>query len=151
MKSIIVLTYLLVSGESSTADSTSFCPELGQVQGNLSSSGFTHIHRNPECFEQVKPTLTFYTSSNQSSCALSLGCHLQQADLKFLSPSISSELHNIKKVVFLVHGFQIVKTDFKEWKAMKNDILNEKNTGVILVDWFHGANIDLSFLNNLQS
>ena len=31
---------------------------------------------------------------------------------------------------------------------MKNDIIKEKNTAVILVDWFHGANADLSFLEN---
>ena len=148
MKSNLVLACLLFSLEYSTAESSTFCPELSQTLGNFSSSDFTHIHCNPECFEQVQPTLTLYTSSSQSNCQLSIGCQLQQGDLKSLSTSIRSDLHDIHKVVFLVHGFQIAKTDLKEWKAMKNDIIKEKNTAVILVDWFNGANADLSFLEN---
>ena len=115
MRIVVVTLIILFLGNSYSADSDIFCPELGNVLGNFSSTEFTHILRNPECFDKIKPILTFYTTNRGSSCSLLEGCQLSLEDLNSRSSSINELFNDINKLVFLVHGFQMemVKSDLK--------------------------------------
>ena len=105
------------------------------------------MRSSPQCLEQIQPKLTLYTRNNPSQ-----GCTLTPEDLSVgsryyeIPSSCSTQLSNLKKVVFLVHGFSLSLGPTEEYNAMKNAIIETQDTGVIIVDWYEGSNVDLGFL-----
>jgi len=128
------------------------CQELGPNLANLDSPFFDHMLMSPQCLEIVQPKLTLYTQNKSSNGCLLSTLKTSVGNSYFDIPSnCKEELYKLQKVVFLIHGFSFLGEQPEEFKDMKTEILNAEEAGVIIVDWFEGAKVDLSFLRNSTS
>jgi len=121
------------------------CSELGAQLEFFDSTLFHHIARMPQCGHEIKPKLTLFTrTQNTSGCVLtespSSGTHYD------ISRQCQGAIINLNKIVFIVHGFALFPEQLEEFLDMKTEILKLDDAGVIVVDWYKGARLDLSFL-----
>jgi len=120
------------------------CPELGTQLEYFDPTLFHHITRTPQCGHEIKPKLTLFTRTETHGCILTenpnsgtpynipLQCH--------------SAITGLKKIVFIVHGFAFFPDQLDEFLNMKTEILKLEDVGVIVVDWYTGARLDVSLL-----
>jgi len=148
-KLVLVIAGLPLVAGSISAEELVSCPELGPVLGTFNSWDFLHMEQKPQCKENIMPEMTLYTRKNESQ-----NCLLIQKDSRnvFSDYDISSEcvaqLQDLEKVVFLVHGFTLLGSDLGQYEKMKTEIIQDRSTGVIIVDWIEGSKIDVSHLQD---
>jgi len=122
------------------------CPELGTQLEYFDPTLFHHITRTPQCGHEIKPKLTLFTRTETHGCILTE--NPSPGTIYNIPMQCHSAITGLKKIVFIVHGFALSPDQLDEFLDMKTEILRLEDVGVIVVDWYKGAHLDLSFLKN---
>merc|ERR1712012_1029244 len=127
---------------------TKECPDLeGKPIPILQQSGFA-TQKEPQCLEDILPVLTLYTKTNgNSGCKMTSGMIADRDTYWENVGSCQTEIHG--EVIVLIHDVVFDTPSGQKggpglWLETKNKLLAQDSiTGVIVVDWSKGADLDI--------
>merc|ERR1712209_316964 len=127
---------------------TKECPDLeGKPIPILQQSGFA-TQKEPQCLEDILPVLTLYTKTNgNSGCKMTSGMIADRDTYWENVGSCQTEIRG--EVIVLIHDVVFDTPSGQKggpglWLGTKNKLLAQDSiTGVIVVDWSKGADLDI--------
>eukprot|EP00091_Calanus_sinicus_P016054 TRINITY_DN35248_c0_g1_i1.p1 TRINITY_DN35248_c0_g1~~TRINITY_DN35248_c0_g1_i1.p1 ORF type:complete len:350 (-),score=65.70 TRINITY_DN35248_c0_g1_i1:819-1868(-) len=127
------------------------CPELSQKVPILNLKG-SRILLEPQCVEEILPTMKLYTADNMNGCNLIAGSVENKMDYYNVVDACKAKMKG-KKTVVMIHGM-VYQTDDETvggsniLEEMKEKILGyEESTNVLIVDWSKGSTVILDSLH----